>query len=31
MPIDKRIQVLLIDDDPHLHQALARILDLAGC
>lgn len=28
--IDSRIQVLLIDDDPHLRQALSQTLDLAG-
>ncbi|HBX57843.1 sigma-54-dependent transcriptional regulator [Pseudomonas sp. UBA2684] len=28
--IDARIQVLLIDDDPHLRQALSQTLDLAG-
>lgn len=28
--IDSRTQVLLIDDDPHLRQALAQTLDLAG-
>ena len=28
--IDSRIQVLLIDDDPHLRQALYQTLDLAG-
>jgi two-component system C4-dicarboxylate transport response regulator DctD len=28
--IDARIQVLLIDDDPHLRQALGQTLDLAG-
>ncbi|AYC34701.1 sigma-54-dependent Fis family transcriptional regulator [Pseudomonas cavernae] len=28
--IDDRTQVLLIDDDPHLRQALAQTLDLAG-
>ena len=29
-PIDHRTQVLLIDDDPHLLQALSQTLDLAG-
>ncbi|WP_213878293.1 sigma-54 dependent transcriptional regulator [Pseudomonas sp. dw_358] len=29
-PIDSNIQVLLIDDDPHLRQALSQTLDLAG-
>ena len=28
--IDARTQVLLIDDDPHLRQALSQTLDLAG-
>ena len=28
--IDTRTQVLLIDDDPHLRQALSQTLDLAG-
>jgi two-component system C4-dicarboxylate transport response regulator DctD len=28
--LDSRIQVLLIDDDPHLRQALSQTLDLAG-
>ncbi|WP_095082176.1 sigma-54 dependent transcriptional regulator [Pseudomonas sp. Irchel s3h17] len=28
--IDNRIQVVLIDDDPHLRQALSQTLDLAG-
>ena len=28
--IDSRTQVLLIDDDPHLRQALSQTLDLAG-
>ena len=28
--IDSRIQILLIDDDAHLRQALAQTLDLAG-
>lgn len=28
--IDSRIQVLLIDDDAHLRQALSQTLDLAG-
>ncbi|MES2817392.1 MAG: sigma-54 dependent transcriptional regulator [Pseudomonadota bacterium] len=28
--IDNRIQVLLVDDDPHLRQALSQTLDLAG-
>ena len=28
--IDARTQVLLIDDDEHLRQALAQTLDLAG-
>ena len=27
---DNRAQVLLIDDDPHLRQALSQTLDLAG-
>ena len=30
MTIDNRIQVVLIDDDPHLRQALSQTLDLAG-
>ncbi|MDR6164580.1 DNA-binding NtrC family response regulator [Pseudomonas fluorescens] len=30
MTIDNRIQVVLIDDDPHLRQALGQTLDLAG-
>ena len=30
MSIDNRIQVVLIDDDPHLRQALSQTLDLAG-
>ncbi|MCQ4271234.1 sigma-54 dependent transcriptional regulator [Pseudomonas kuykendallii] len=29
-PIDGRVEVLLIDDDPHLRQALSQTLDLAG-
>ncbi|WP_454254252.1 sigma-54-dependent transcriptional regulator [Pseudomonas sp. Marseille-Q8238] len=29
-PIDSCTQVLLIDDDPHLRQALSQTLDLAG-
>ena len=29
-PIDPRVQVILIDDDPHLRQALYQTLDLAG-
>ena len=29
-PIDPRVQVILIDDDPHLRQALHQTLDLAG-
>jgi two-component system, NtrC family, C4-dicarboxylate transport response regulator DctD len=29
-PLDARTQVLLIDDDPHLRQALSQTLDLAG-
>lgn len=29
-PIDSSVQVLLIDDDPHLRQALCQTLDLAG-
>ena len=28
--IDSRIQVLLIDDDAHLRQAISQTLDLAG-
>ena len=28
--IDSRIQVILLDDDPHLRQALSQTLDLAG-
>ena len=28
--IDSRAQVLLVDDDPHLRQALSQTLDLAG-
>ena len=28
--IDNRIEVVLIDDDPHLRQALSQTLDLAG-
>ena len=28
--IDSRIQVVLIDDDPHLRGALSQTLDLAG-
>ncbi|MDD0976757.1 sigma-54-dependent transcriptional regulator [Pseudomonas fontis] len=28
--IDSRTQVLLVDDDPHLRQALSQTLDLAG-
>jgi two-component system C4-dicarboxylate transport response regulator DctD len=30
MTIDNRVQVVLIDDDPHLRQALGQTLDLAG-
>jgi len=30
MNIDHQIQVVLIDDDPHLRQALSQTLDLAG-
>ena len=30
MKIDHQIQVVLIDDDPHLRQALSQTLDLAG-
>ncbi|WP_439860607.1 sigma-54-dependent transcriptional regulator [Pseudomonas sp. MBLB4136] len=30
LPLDARTQVLLIDDDPHLRQALSQTLDLAG-
>ncbi|NWA28706.1 sigma-54-dependent Fis family transcriptional regulator [Pseudomonas gingeri] len=30
MKIDHQIQVVLIDDDPHLRQALGQTLDLAG-
>lgn len=30
VPLDPTIQVLLIDDDPHLRQALSQTLDLAG-
>ena len=30
MSIDNRIEVVLIDDDPHLRQALGQTLDLAG-
>ena len=29
-PINPRVQVILIDDDPHLRQALFQTLDLAG-
>lgn len=29
-PIDEKVQVILIDDDPHLRQALYQTLDLAG-
>lgn len=29
-PIDSHIEVILIDDDPHLRQALTQTLDLAG-
>ena len=29
-PIDPHVQVILIDDDPHLRQALYQTLDLAG-
>ena len=29
-PIDPRVQVILIDDEPHLRQALYQTLDLAG-
>ena len=28
--IDSRAQVILVDDDPHLRQALSQTLDLAG-
>ena len=28
--IDSRVQVILVDDDPHLRQALSQTLDLAG-
>lgn len=30
VPFDPTVQVLLIDDDPHLRQALSQTLDLAG-
>ncbi|WP_165678155.1 two-component system response regulator DctD [Metapseudomonas otitidis] len=30
VPLDPTVQVLLIDDDPHLRQALSQTLDLAG-
>ncbi|WP_282411687.1 sigma-54 dependent transcriptional regulator [Pseudomonas sp. PS02303] len=30
MTIDNRVQVVLIDDDPHLRQALSQTLDLGG-
>lgn len=30
IPLDPTVQVLLIDDDPHLRQALSQTLDLAG-
>ncbi|MNI21181.1 C4-dicarboxylate transport transcriptional regulatory protein DctD [compost metagenome] len=30
MTIDNQLQVVLIDDDPHLRQALSQTLDLAG-
>jgi two-component system C4-dicarboxylate transport response regulator DctD len=30
MTIDNQIEVVLIDDDPHLRQALSQTLDLAG-
>ena len=29
-PIDPHVQIILIDDDPHLRQALYQTLDLAG-
>ncbi|MFS0825415.1 sigma-54-dependent transcriptional regulator [Pseudomonas phoenicis] len=29
-PIDSQTQVILVDDDPHLRQALSQTLDLAG-
>ena len=29
-PIDPHVQIILIDDDPHLRQALTQTLDLAG-
>lgn len=29
-PITSDVQVVLIDDDPHLRQALSQTLDLAG-
>jgi two-component system C4-dicarboxylate transport response regulator DctD len=29
-PIDPQIQVVLVDDDPHLRKALSQTLDLAG-
>ena len=29
-PVDSSVQVILIDDDPHLRQALYQTLDLAG-
>ena len=28
--LDPQLQVVLIDDDPHLRQALSQTLDLAG-
>ena len=28
--IDSHAQVILVDDDPHLRQALSQTLDLAG-
>ncbi|WP_028238611.1 sigma-54-dependent transcriptional regulator [Stutzerimonas azotifigens] len=30
LPIDDQAQVVLVDDDPHLRQALSQTLDLAG-
>ncbi|AKN25008.1 C4 dicarboxylate transport response regulator protein [Stutzerimonas stutzeri] len=30
IPISTQAQVVLIDDDPHLRQALSQTLDLAG-
>ncbi|PVZ10359.1 MULTISPECIES: sigma-54 dependent transcriptional regulator [unclassified Pseudomonas] len=29
-PIDSRVEVILVDDDPHLRRALSQTLDLAG-